>query len=146
MINLGKELTMMMNSVEKIINERERRLTHLENQKAKFWSDVAGPAISNLKEEIDKLKGRSSHREPSISNEPIRILRVRNDNDDMNWEFSFKIEVIKEDLNLLVKLGEDDKKYPLEEINKDQIYQIFIEQYKKELIKKFAPEYINHLD
>ena len=145
MINLDKELVMMMNSVEKMANKKEQQLARLENQKAKFWSDTARPAMLNLKEAIDKLnKGRSSHLESSRSDEPIRILRVRNDNDNVNWEFSFKIEIIREDLNLWVKLGEDDKeddkKYPLKEINENQIYQVFIEQYKTELINKFVPE------
>lgn len=143
MINLIKALTMMMNSVEKMKKEREQKLAHLKNQESKFWSDIARPAISNLIEAIEELnKGRRANLKSCRKDDPIRILRIRKD-DDSNWEFSFEIEIIREDLNLWVKLGEDeeeDKKYPLEEVKEDKIYQVFIEQYKKELINKLVPK------
>jgi len=141
MINLDRELHSMINLVEKMVNEKSQKIDRLEAQRAKFWNNVAGPSILNLNNAINKLEDRSGYLEPHRSDEPIRILRVKNENLGVEWEFSFRIKTTREDLNLWVELGEGGKKYSIEEIDEDKIYKEFIEQYKTKLLRNYMIDY-----
>jgi hypothetical protein len=139
MTNLNETLKAMLDSVEKTAADRREKIEVLEKELEQFWEKIGNPALKKLAEAIRHLHGRDADLETYYLRDPTRSLTVL-DRDHNEREFIFHLKITRDDLKLFIEFDDDEKKYPLEEITEERIYELFIEQYETALKERLVPE------